>query len=144
MESSIVTWLYDIGLTPILLLQLFISLFVAILFTQSGLDKIINWSGEKEFYHAHFSKSILRDSISLIMPVLTAFELLAGFLSGLGLIFLLITGKNHIAALGMILAALSTCMLFFGQRVAKDYEGSAVLVPYFLVTMAGLYLYLML
>ncbi len=30
--------------------------------------------------------------------------------------------------------------LFFGQRMAKDYAGAAILVPYFLVTLIAIYL----
>ena len=30
--------------------------------------------------------------------------------------------------------------LFFGQRVAKEYAGAAVLVPYFLLTLVAIYL----
>ena len=30
--------------------------------------------------------------------------------------------------------------LFFGQRMAKDYAGAAVLVPYFLLTLVAIYL----
>jgi hypothetical protein len=30
--------------------------------------------------------------------------------------------------------------LFFGQRMAKDYVGAAVLVPYFLLALAAIYL----
>jgi diacylglycerol kinase len=30
--------------------------------------------------------------------------------------------------------------LFFGQRMARDYAGAAVLVPYFLVTLIAIYL----
>jgi len=31
-------------------------------------------------------------------------------------------------------------MLFFGQRLAKDYEGAAVLVPYFILASGALWL----
>jgi diacylglycerol kinase len=30
--------------------------------------------------------------------------------------------------------------LFFGQRIAKDYAGAAVLVPYFLLVLVAMYL----
>src|SRR5207249_501608 len=31
--------------------------------------------------------------------------------------------------------------LFFGQRMAKDYAGAAILVPYFLLTLVAIYLF---
>ena len=36
------------------------------------------------------------------------------------------------------LAVLALLMLFFGQRMAKDYGGAAGLVPYFLVAVLSL------
>ena len=43
--------------------------------------------------------------------------------------------------MGLILAASSLSILMLGQRISKDYEGSAALVPYFLLTMIGLFMY---
>ena len=31
-------------------------------------------------------------------------------------------------------------MLFFGQRLAKDYAGAATLVPYFILAVLGIWL----
>ena len=135
-------WLSQIGIGGETLIQVLTSLFVSILFIQSGLDKIFNYQTEKEFYQSHFKNSILRNTVPFLMPTITIAELLAGFLSALGVVFLLLSGSENIAIAGMVMASLSICMLFFGQRIAKDYQGSAVLVPYFLVTVAGLYLYL--
>ena len=125
----------------LMLLQLMTSLFVAILFIQSGLDKVINYEAEKSFYQKHFSKTFLKKTVFALMPAITLAELLAGFLSGLGFILLLLSGSTKVAFWGMLAASLSICMLFFGQRVAKDYQGAAVLVPYFILTLLGLYLY---
>jgi len=33
-------------------------------------------------------------------------------------------------------------ILMIGQRMSKDYDGAAVLVPYFLLTMFGLFIYI--
>ncbi|MEZ5039885.1 MAG: DoxX family protein [Saprospiraceae bacterium] len=139
MESTL---LDNLGISADLLLRGLSSLFVAILFIQSGLDKVINWKGEKAFYTSHFEKSILKGSVPLLMPVITISELAAGFLSGIGLLVYAFGGSTDLAILGMLLANLSILQLFFGQRVAKDFAGAATLVPYFLVTLVGLYLYL--
>ena len=142
MENQTMTILNSLGITPDQLLQILLSLFVAILFTQSGIDKVMNWNGEKAFYKEHFSKTFLKNTIGLLMPVITLSELAAGILSSIGVIIILLSGNTEIAFLGMLMAVLSIIQLFFGQRVAKDYAGSATLVPYFLVTIAGLYVYL--
>ena len=44
------------------------------------------------------------------------------------------------AYLGAVVGAINLTALFFGQRVAKDYVGAAVLVPYFLLAITGIYL----
>jgi len=137
-----VTILDNLGLSADLLLRSLSSLFIAILFIQSGVDKVINWKGEKEFYTSHFKKSILNGTVPLLMPVITISELAAGFLSGIGLIIYLTGGSPNLAFLGMLLANISIIQLFFGQRLAKDFAGAASLVPYFLITVVGLYLYL--
>lgn len=137
-----VTILDNLGLSADLVLRSLSSLFVAILFIQSGVDKVINWKAEKDFYTSHFEKSILKGTVPLLMPVITISELAAGFLSGIGLIIYLTGGSPNLAFLGMLLANLSIIQLFFGQRVAKDFAGAASLVPYFLITLVGLYFYL--
>ena len=45
------------------------------------------------------------------------------------------------AIMGLILAAGSLAILMLGQRISKDYEGAAVLVPYYILTMFGLFVY---
>lgn len=122
-------------------MQTIFSVFMAILFIQSGLDKVLNWSDEKSFYKKHFSQTFLKNTIGLLMPTITFAELATGFLSGIGILYYLATGDKTVACLGMLLANLSLLMLFFGQRVAKDYAGAATLVPYFLAAAAGLYFY---
>ena len=64
----------------------------------------------------------------------------AGALSGIGCAVLILTRDPTVAFLGAVLGAINLCALFFGQRVAKDYVGAAVLVPYFLVAIAGIFL----
>ena len=134
--------LADLGLTPAHLMQLAFSAFAAVLFIQSGLDKVLNWTSEKNFYKEHFGKSILKGSVFLLMPVITLVELSAGLLSAAGFFQVLFTGNTGIGTLGMLCAVAGLTMLFFGQRVAKDYKGAAVLVPYFLMAAAGLWVFL--
>ncbi len=137
-----IDWINGWGIEGIMLIQLLFSLMLAILFMQSGLDKVFNWKGEKDFYTEHFKKSILNGTVPLLMPIITVSELSAGFLSGIGVLVLLFSGNGTIAALGALMACLSIIQLFLGQRVAKDYAGAATLVPYFFLAAVCLYLYL--
>lgn len=141
MENAILNGLADFGLSGTNLMQLLFSLMISILFIQSGVDKLVNWKGEKAFYADHFKDTILGPTVPLLMPVITISELAAGFLSAIGIIMLLVTGDTTMGFLGMLMACLSIIQLFLGQRIAKDYAGAATLVPYFLLAAAGLYFY---
>jgi hypothetical protein len=75
-----------------------------------------------------------------MLTILTIIEIAAGALSGIGFVALLFTRNPTIAFYGAIVSAVGVLCLFFGQRMAKEYAGAAVLVPYFLVTLAAIYL----
>ncbi len=119
---------------PILL----ICAFFAILFLQSGLDKVFNYRDNLEYFRSHFAKSPLAGSVGLLMPVITGLETAAGGCSAIAVFQLLIFQRKDMALAGLMLAALSLLCLFFGQRLAKDYAGAAVLVPYFLAALLGI------
>ena len=119
----------------------FISLFIGIIMTQSGLDKIFNWEGELDFMTEKFSKTIIANFSTFGLIQVTILETLSGLLSLLGSIMVLFYDDKAYGIVGLILAAGSLCILMAGQRISKDYEGSAVLVPYFLLTMIGLFMY---
>jgi hypothetical protein len=53
---------------------------------------------------------------------------------------LIVSGETTIAFYGAVIAAVAIIALFFGQRMAKDYAGAAVLVPYFLLALVAIYL----
>lgn len=142
MENTILSALSDAGLGGPVLLQVLLTFFVAILFLQSGLDKIANYKGEQAFYQEHFKKTFLDNMVPLILPMITLFEVAAGVLCGIGTVTLLLSGNPNWGFMGMLIAAFSIIQLFFGQRMAKDYGGAAVLVPYFLLTIVGLWSYM--
>lgn len=141
MESTLLHWLAEIGLPASTLLQLLFGLMIGILFLQSGLDKIFNYKGERDFYQQHFKGSLLAGTVPLLMPMITILENGAGFLTIIGLVLFLFNGNPDIVLLGLLFANLSILSLFLGQRVAKDYNGAATLVPYFLLTAAGFYVF---
>jgi uncharacterized membrane protein YphA (DoxX/SURF4 family) len=122
------------------LLQLFVSAFLAILFLQSGIDKVVDRRGNLEFLQGHFAKSPLAAIVPLLVTVITILEIAAGALSAIGCVMIILTRDPTVAFYGAVIAAVSFLALFFGQRMAKDYAGAAVLVPYFLVCLAAIYL----
>jgi hypothetical protein len=118
--------------------RLAVAAFLAILFLQSGIDKIVDRKGNVEWLTGHFAKSPLASQVVPMLGVITVIEVAAGSLSALGVPVLLFTGNRTPAALGALLAVAAILMLFFGQRMAKDYAGAAALVPYFVVASGGL------
>jgi|TARA_B110000263_G_scaffold185890_1_gene163506 uncharacterized membrane protein YphA (DoxX/SURF4 family) len=119
----------------------FISIFVGIVMAQSGFDKIFNWEGELNFISEKFAKTPLSNFSAFGLIQVTIFEILSGLLSLFGAIMVLFYNDESYGIMGLILAAISLCILMLGQRISKDYEGAAVLVPYFLLTMIGLFMY---
>src|SRR4029077_20198128 len=125
---------------PTYLIQLLVSAFLAILFLQSGIDKIVDRQGNLEFLKGHFAKSPLAGAIALLFTIITIIEVSAGALSGIGFFALLFAHNSVIAYCGAIVSSIAILCLFFGQRMAKEYAGAAVLVPYFLLTIVAIYL----
>jgi diacylglycerol kinase len=124
----------------IFIMQILVSAFLAILFLQSGVDKVVDRRGNLEFLKGHFAKSPLAGIVPLLVTVITVLEIATGALSALGCVLIILTRDSTVAFYGAVLAAVSITALFFGQRMAKDYAGAAVLVPYFLVTLIAIYL----
>ena len=121
------------------LLQAFPTLFLAILFLQSGIDKVIDFRGNQGYLTQHFGKSPLRGVVTPMLLTLTVIEVTAGGLCAVGVVELVVLGVARIAFWGITVAALAFLALFFGQRVAKDYTGAAVIPAYFLVALVGLW-----
>ena len=119
---------------------LFGALLVSILFIQSGLDKVFDWKGNLDWLTGHFSKTFLSGTVPLMLGTITIMEIATGVLSGIGLVYFLATGSLVLIFYASVLGAASIVALFFGQRVAKDYAGAAVLIPYFILLMMVMYL----
>jgi hypothetical protein len=123
------------------LMQIFVSGFLAILFLQSGIDKIVDRRGNLEWLRGHFAKSPLSGIVPALLIGITILEVAAGVLSAMGCILLLLMRDSIVAFCGAVVSAVAVVALFLGQRMAKDYAGAAVLVPYFLLTLVAIYLF---
>ena len=122
------------------ILQVLVSAFIAVLFLQSGLDKVIDRKGNRAYLDEHFARSPLAGTVGPMFFVVTILEIAAGVSSAIGCLILLVTRDATVAFFGAVIAAVNLIALFFGQRVSKDYAGAAALVPYFLLAMAAIYL----
>ena len=122
------------------LMQILTSAFLAILFLQSGIDKVLDRRGNLEWLKGHFAKSPLAGFVPAMVTIVTVLEIVAGGLSAAGFAVILFSRDSTLAFYGAVVAAISIVALFFGQRMAKDYAGAATLVPYFLLSLVAIYL----
>jgi hypothetical protein len=120
--------------------QMLSAAFLAILFLQSGLDKVLDWKGNKEDIGGFFAKTPLRRFSTFLLLNITVLEVLAGVVSAAGCLTLLVTRSSTIAFVGAALAGLNVVSLFFGQRLAKDYAAAAGMVPYALFAIGSVLL----
>ena len=124
----------------IFLLQILASAFLAILFLQSGIDKVVDRRGNLEWLKEHFAKSPLAGVVPAMVTAITILEIAAGALSAIGCVVIIFLRDSTVAFSGAVISAVAIVALFFGQRVTKDYAGAAVLVPYFLLALSAIYL----
>jgi hypothetical protein len=127
-------------LTPIVSAQFLTLALLAILFLQSGLDKILDFRGNLAWLKGHFAKSPLAGQVAPMLGVITLTETAAGALAAVGAVMLAIDGSKSLGLYAAQLCALNIVMLFFGQRLAKDYAGAASLVPYFILSVGAIVL----
>lgn len=131
----------DTLLSPFSFAQIAVCALLAITFIQSGLDKAFNFADNLSWLQSHFSKTFLRNWVHFLLGAITFFEVVAGFLALAGVFQILFLGGKSLAIYAAQLSALSILMLFFGQRIAKDYAGAAALVPYFMLSLAAVILF---
>ena len=133
--------MYNILTYEILLLDLIASLigiFISIALLQSGIDKVLDRKENLSWLSDHFSDTILNNNVPLLLLIVTIVELFSGFLLLLGGLYNIIISNNDLLILGFLTSSINFIFLFFGQRVAKDYDGAAVIVNYFILNMIGL------
>ncbi len=130
-----------LGFELLFILKLLVTLYSAVLFLQSGFDKVFDYSGNRDFINGMFQKTILKPFTPILMPTITVLEVAAGLFSLLGAGALLLSGREDIAIIGLLLGAKSIFLLFFGQRIAKDYGGAGAITPYFIFYIGALVLF---
>jgi putative oxidoreductase len=121
--------------------KLGVILFVAILFLQSGFDKIFDYKGNKDYIKSVFSITPLNSISSIMFIGITFLEIVTGLVALIGLFVMLFARNEEYSIYALILGMISLLALFGGQRIAKDYAGAAGIVPYFILIILGLLLF---
>ncbi|MDP6878411.1 MAG: DoxX family protein [Candidatus Marinimicrobia bacterium] len=120
------------------LIQSLIGVFISIALIQSSIDKLIDRKGNLEWLSDHFSDTILRNFVPLVLLIITITELFSGLLLLSGAFINILFSNFDLLIIGFFLSAINFILLFFGQRIAKDYAGAAVIVNYFILNILGL------
>ena len=113
-------------ITKILLL-----LFLAIIFIQSGLDKIVDWKGNLGWLKGHFSKTVFKDVVPLLLAIILLLECVSGVLAVAGAIQFATFDSSSLSLYAAILSCITLLLLLLGQRMAQDYDGARTIVIYF-------------
>ena len=126
-------------LSLIQICQILIGLFMGICMFQSGVDKIIDWQGNYTWLKGHFSKTFLKSYVKPMLFIILLLEVFSGVLCLSGSLFGLLNNDTSLILNGLIIVGINLIALFFGQRYAKDYQGAAILVNYFILTIIGIF-----
>ena len=115
------------------IIYLFICTFFFFLFFQSALDKILNKKDNLDWLNSHFKSSILSNSVPLLFFSLTILELISSILFLINILNIFIEIRFYFLnpILAFCLSMFTFLCLFFGQRIAKDYEGAKTIAIYF-------------
>ena len=123
---------------PLVLCQIFIALFLIVVFLQSSVDKIFERNSNLAFFQSHFSETILRHYTSYLLTIVTIFELIGALTLIYGVYHAFAAKTTLWIFYGFVILAITIIFLLFGQRIAKDYAAAAQLVPYFILIMLGI------
>src|SRR5690242_10931277 len=93
--------------TALYVMQILASVFLAILFLQSGIDKIVDYRGNLDWLKGHFAKSPLAGAVPALLTAITTIELTAGVLSALGCVLLLLVRDSTVAFCGAVMSAVA-------------------------------------
>ena len=123
---------------PLVLCQVFIALFLIVVFLQSGVDKIFDRKNNLAFFESHFSKTFLKYFVPYLLTIITIFELVGALTLIFGVYYAFTVKTTLWIFYGFVILAVTIILLLFGQRLAKDYVAAADLVPYFMLIMLGI------
>ncbi len=142
MNATFLLQEFHLNEIPYRLVVVLLLLFFAILFLQSGIDKIQDRAGNLGWLTGHFANSIFAGKVPLLLTLLTAMEMVSGItalaMGGL-MTFIDLNLWTFSLAFGVFaFCAITLLALFAGQRIAKDYAGAAGIVPYFIAAIGGM------
>lgn len=141
---------YIASMDEIMVLQCLLLVFPAVIFLQSGLDKVFNFEENKNYINAVFALTFLKPMSGMLFYLLLIMELITGALAIVGFLLTVVPpgifvtaskGAETVGYYTFLLSVIILTGLLAGQRIARDYAGAAGLVPYLILAFVGLYIF---
>jgi len=124
-----------------MVLKCLMLLFPAVIFLQSGLDKLFKMEGNKTYILSVFKKTFLKPISGTLFYLLMILELACGMMAITGFFTLVSRDDETIGYFTFLLSVITLTGLLAGQRIACDYAGAAGIIPYLILAFLGLYLF---
>ena len=116
-----------------------VLLFHSIVFTQSGLDKILNWRGNYAFTKETLSNKFSSPIVKLALFIILILEFIGGVFSIIGCFYVFLDNSCLLfSQIGISLCTLALLILLFGQRVSQNYVDAKSIAIYFIVSLIGM------
>ena len=115
------------------IVQILSSIFFAIVFFQSGIDKVIDRKGNINFFENHFKNTLFHKIYAQALTALMFLELIAASLCAYGCIYSIVYKNTDFIFYGLLVTSFILLSLLLGQRIAKDYVGAADITIYFIL-----------
>ena len=115
------------------IVQILSSIFFAIVFFQSGIDKVIDRKGNINFFENHFKNTLFHKIYAQALTALMLLELIAASLCAYGCIYSIVYKNTDFIFYGLLVTSFVLLSLLLGQRIAKDYVGAADITIYFIL-----------
>ena len=115
------------------IVQILSSIFFAIVFFQSGIDKVIDRKGNINFFENHFKNTLFHKIHAGALTTLMISELIAASLCAYACIYSIVYRNTDFIFYGLLVTSFVLLSLLLGQRIAKDYIGAADITIYFIL-----------
>ena len=115
------------------IVQVLSSIFFAIVFFQSGIDKVMDRKGNINFFENHFKNTLFHKIYAQALTALMLLELIAASLCAYGCIYSIVYKNTDFIFYGLLVTSFILLSLLLGQRIAKDYVGAADITIYFIL-----------
>ena len=115
------------------IVQILSSIFFAIVFFQSGIDKVLDRKGNINFFENHFKNTLFHKIYAQALTALMLLELITASLCAYGCIYSIVYKNTDFIFYGLLVTSFILLSLLLGQRIAKDYVGAADITIYFIL-----------